>query len=138
MTWAIKTDGDPDYLSTQTITLTANTSFEIEFLYSYDGSTFGRVFGNSTDYTSRCLLRHDSQVVLITDENGVSASYTAPTYTRSDFNKFRFTRDAVGSCDFYLNDVLVGSVTGFTGGFNVNRLLSQFTTTSAAQVNSNG
>ena len=122
MAWALKFDGANDYLPVTTITIPASTPFEIEFRLSF-GADYARVFGTSIfSSRSRCLIFYSTQTVRFTDSVGVSAEFTAPTYTKTDKNTFKLVRDASNNADFYLNDVLVGTVSSFSGAFSINQI----------------
>ena len=122
MAWALKFDGANDYLPVTTITIPASIPFEIEFRLSF-GADYARVFGTSISPSrSRCLIFYSTQTVRFTDSVGVSAEFTAPTYTKTDKNTFKLVRDASNNADFYLNDVLVGTVSSFSGAFSINQI----------------
>ena len=122
MAWALQFDGSNDYLPISTLSIPASTPFDIEFTLSFTAN-YARVFGvNNSATRSRCLVFYTSQTVRLSDSSGNSIEFTAPAYTKTDHNKFRFIRDASNNVDFYLNDVFIQTISGFSGAFSINQI----------------
>ena len=122
MAWGLEYDGVNDYLTIPAGGfLLANQPFEIEWRGTVP-SNYARAFGNSAGNTSRLLIFSSSQNVYLTDKDGVSIIFTAPTYTKTDYNTFKFVRDASNNVSFYLNDIFVQTIAGFSGELRPNQL----------------
>lgn len=126
MTWALQFDGVNDYLTVSLSNpISANQPFEIEVRATVP-SNYSRPFGSSAGNSSRLLIFNSTNEVRLTDSFGVSVSFVAPSYTKTDFNTFKFIRDSSNNVSFYLNDVFV-STKALSGAFAVNQIGRQST-----------
>lgn len=117
MTWALLLNGSNQFGTFADVNIPASTPFEIEFGFAFSNSGHGRPFGRNAynNYNSRCLLFYNTQEVRLTDNSGSHAVFTAPTYTRTDYNIFKFIRDIANTVTCYLNGTPIGTVSNFSG-----------------------
>jgi hypothetical protein len=121
MAWAIQFDGVNDYgIPVNAVVIPWSTPFEIEVKVTVTGN-YSRPFGNQAGNFSRLLIFDTTNEVRLTTDTGYNVKFTAPAYVKTDFNTFKFISDGLG-ISFYFNGAFVETKSGYTGGFNINRV----------------
>ena len=123
MSFALNFEGVNDYCTTNsTIAIPASTPFVIEYLFSFTDD-FGRPFGSTlgANNSSRTLHFFSTDTIRLTDSSGMDADFLA-SYTKTNYNKFRWVRNGSSVLELFLNDVSIGTQAGFTGSINIDLL----------------
>ncbi len=105
----------------QAIIIADNQDFEIEFECAFNNDTDFRIFGVTAGVNNRVILLKGTgaTVVRLTPTSGKANDWTV-TYTKTDFNVFRFKRVS-NVLELFVNGVSQGTKTessGFTSGVN--------------------
>ncbi len=105
----------------QAIIIANNQDFEIEFECAFNNDTDFRIFGATAGVNNRVILLKGTgaTVVRLTPTGGNANEWTV-TYTKTEFNVFRFKRVS-NVIELFVNGVSQGTKTeadGFTSGVN--------------------
>ena len=106
-----------------TIRINSGDTFEIEFSLKHSNSDHGRPFGNSAtgSFASRGLIFYNALTARISNSDAVDANFTLTSYTRADYNTFKFVRDGSDDVRCYVNGVQNDTEKSLAGGFVIDQ-----------------